>query len=654
MSSSASSRDGRTGVLHLALTIALLALGWWLRTASVEAFSHLLHHDEAWYALNAVDLIADPRFVTFFPENNGRESGWMYVLAGWISLLGRDIASLRLLAAFVGLLTLAAVYRLGRELFDRWAGLGALAALSVLFWHVMISSHIVRLNFALLLVALAALGWARALRRGGAMRWARAGLLTGALAYSYFAAWGILAFLLLGGLILAVFRPEQRRGIALAWGAAVLVILPQFLYATTHTFLFTTRSTTVARFEATTLLANVLAWLRAWWIQGDLDDHYNLSGRAILGLTGSVVLMVGILAASFDAWRARHTPGGALAGFVVLAGLGIALAPSLVTADAPSFSRGAMALIPLGLLLGLGLSRIGLWLATRWPGVRGLKFAPLPLLIPLAVSGYRDLHGAWIDFARRTAFMEAPLIYGFERAASTPTEQPVYFSPFTPTHPVVRYLSPLLAPRPVGAFDSHQCLVLAAEPATYFSLSAFEDVVAAHGPWSTIVERERRDDLAGALLLEASPSEALRARLAEAPEGVIADRLKVWVLALSNPTPAPGETVTLTVALQMTGPATAPLGVFVHAYGDPTPYAGGRMWAQTDAGLCDSYPPTVWRADETIVQSLALTFPADLAAGSYELVFGAYTYPDITRLPITAPDPALPHVVLHSWSVPEP
>jgi len=66
--------------------------------------------------------------------------------------------------------------------------------------------------------------------------------------------------------------------------------------------------------------------------------------------------------------------------------------------------------------------------------------------------------------------MEAPLIYGFERAASTPTEQPVYFSPFTPTHPVVRYLSPLLAPRPVGAFDSHQCLVLAAEPATYFTV----------------------------------------------------------------------------------------------------------------------------------------------------------------------------------------
>jgi len=375
------------------------------------------------YALNAVDLIADPRFVTFFPENNGRESGWMYVLAGWISLLGRDIASLRLLAAFVGLLTLAAVYRLGRELFDRWAGLGALAALSVLFWHVMISSHIVRLNFALLLVALAALGWARALRRGGAMRWARAGLLTGALAYSYFAAWGILAFLLLGGLILAVFRPEQRRGIAeqrrgiaLAWGAAVLVILPQFLYATTHTFLFTTRSTTVARFEATTLLANVLAWLRAWWIQGDLDDHYNLSGRAILGLTGSVVLMVGILAASFDAWRARHTPGGALAGFVVLAGLGIALAPSLVTADAPSFSRGAMALIPLGLLLGLGLSRIGLWLATRWPGVRGLQFAPLALLIPLAVSGYRDLHGAWTRSARRLDRLRAP--HGFHGGAA--------------------------------------------------------------------------------------------------------------------------------------------------------------------------------------------------------------------------------------------
>ena len=160
-SSVSRSRTGPKTLLVLGLGVCLLALGWWLRTAHLGSMSQLLHHDEAWYALNAVDLIEHPRFVTFFPENYGRESSWMYVLAGWMLTIGRGIAELRLLAALVGVLTLAATYRLARELFGVRVGLGALATLTVLFWHVMISSHVVRLNFALLLVALAGLAWAQ-------------------------------------------------------------------------------------------------------------------------------------------------------------------------------------------------------------------------------------------------------------------------------------------------------------------------------------------------------------------------------------------------------------------------------------------------------------------------------------------------------------
>lgn len=648
-SSASRSRSGPGTLLVLGLGVCLLALGWWLRTAHLDSMSRLLHHDEAWYALNAVDLIEHPRFVTFFPENYGRESSWMYVLAGWMLTVGRGIGELRLLAALVGVLTLAATYRLARELFGVWAGLGALAALTVLFWHVMISSHVVRLNFALLLVALAGLAWARAVRRGGTWRWVRAGAAAGLLAYSYFAAWGLLAFLLGGGLVLAVARPSLRRGVALAWLAAALVVTPQAYYALTHAGLFTTRSATVARFDISTIAINVWAWLKAWWVQGDLDDHYNLAGRPVLGIVATLALGVGVATALVDAWRSRRRPDGRLAGLVVLTAFGVALAPSLLTADAPSYSRGAMAIVPLALLLGLALGRLGKWIEQRWP--RPLAaFLPWLLIVPMATSGYQDM-GNWVDFASRTAFMEAPLIHGINRVVTTPDDRPVYFSPFTPTHPVVRYLSPSLAPRQVGAFDSHQCLVLADRTATYFSLSAFEDLAAQLTPWADVVVDEQRQDLAGATLLEATPRAALSGALGQAPAGTFADRLSVWLASISDPAPGPGDAVTLTLGLRASTPADVPLGAFVHVYGDPSPYDGGRIWAQSDAGVCDSYPPMDWRANETVLQSFTLTMPPDLAAGPYQLVFGLYTYPDIVRLPITAPEPAAPHVVLHEWEL---
>ena len=642
------SRTGPKIFLVLGLGVCLLALGFWLRTAHLGSMSQLLHHDEAWYALNAVDLIEHPRFVTFFPENYGRESSWMYVLAGWMLTVGRGIAELRLLAALVGVLTLAATYRLARELFGVGAGLGALAALTVLFWHVMISSHVVRLNFALLLVALAGLAWARAVRRGGTGRWIRAGAAAGLLAYSYFAAWGLLAFLLGGGLILAVARPSLRRGVALAWVTAALVVTPQAYYALTHAGLFTTRSATVARFDLSTIAANVWAWLKAWWVQGDLDDHYNLSGRPVLGVVATLALGLGVAVALVDAWRSRNRADGRLGGLVVLAAFGVALAPSLLTADAPSYSRGAMAIVPLALLLGLALGRLGEWLKARWPRPMA-PFLPWLLIVPMAVSGYQDM-GNWVDFASRTAFMEAPLIHGLRLVATTPDDRPVYFSPFTPTHPVVRYLSPSLAPRQVGAFDSHQCLVLADRTATYFSLSAFEDLAGQLAPWADVVIDEQRQDQAGATLLEATPRAALTGALANAPSGTFSDRLSVWLLSVSDPTPDPGDVITLTLALKATTPTDVPLGAFVHVYGDPSPYEGGRIWAQSDAGLCDSYPPTDWRTNETVLQSFTLTMPPDLAAGPYQLVFGLYTYPDIVRLPITAPEPGAPHVVLYAWN----
>ncbi len=615
--------------------------------------SGVLHHDEAWYALNAVDLIEHPRLITFFPENYGRESGWMYVLAGWITVMGRGIAGLRLAAALVGVLTLAAVYRLGRELFDPWVGALALAALAGLLWHIMVSQQAVRANFSILMVALAALAWARALAPGRTTRrWLIAGAVTGALAYTYFAAFGVLAYLALAAAGIAALDRTARRGVALALLTAGLVVAPQVYFALSHLTVFTSRSATVASGDAASLVANGLAWINAFWLQGDADLHYNVSGRPILDLIALVPFLAGL---GLAVWRVVRSSGSAArqrwVAVALLGGLVVTLAPSLVSSGAPNYARACLAVVPIALLLGLGMRAIGAALGRLWPRSRAWRAWPIVLIAPMTVGGRVAFVQDWLPEATQGVFFEAPLVSAFRHVNELPADQPVYFSPFTRAHPVIQYLSPLAAERPLGAFDSHQCLALSDRPATYFSIAAFEDLASALRPWADVTEVQTTELPAAARWLEAKLRPEFAARLAQPPDAEFMGGMRAWLLTRSSEAPGAGERLQLAIAFKAETPTPAALGMFVHIYGDPSPYAGGRIWAQSDAPVCDSDRSTLWRADETIVQSIDVTLPADLAAGRYDLVFGLYTYPDITRLAVTAPDSTLPHVVLASWTV---
>ncbi len=124
---------------RLALLTAILLIGAALRLNGLHAMLGMVHYDEAYYGDDALSLIAEPRLTPFFPDNFGRESLWMYILAPSLAVFGAGAFALRVVAIFTGVLTLAAVYRLARELIGRRAALWSMAALAVLFWHVLAS-----------------------------------------------------------------------------------------------------------------------------------------------------------------------------------------------------------------------------------------------------------------------------------------------------------------------------------------------------------------------------------------------------------------------------------------------------------------------------------------------------------------------------------
>ncbi|PJF23829.1 MAG: hypothetical protein CUN53_20910, partial [Phototrophicales bacterium] len=98
--------------LGIALILLLAAA---LRFAELAAMRDMLHHDEAAYGVDAVSLIEIPRFQVYFPDNYGREGLWMWLLTPLMAVFGGAALPMRVTAVFVGVLTAAAVYRLGRE-----------------------------------------------------------------------------------------------------------------------------------------------------------------------------------------------------------------------------------------------------------------------------------------------------------------------------------------------------------------------------------------------------------------------------------------------------------------------------------------------------------------------------------------------------------
>lgn len=117
--------------------------------------------DEATHALDALEVM-DGHHSLYSPDEGSTGMVWRYLLAGWFSLFGASIASLRGCAAFVGVLSAAAAYFAARQMFfalEEWDGdalaprAGAFAVgLCVAFseWHVSFS----RIAFSAVLVLL--------------------------------------------------------------------------------------------------------------------------------------------------------------------------------------------------------------------------------------------------------------------------------------------------------------------------------------------------------------------------------------------------------------------------------------------------------------------------------------------------------------------
>lgn len=642
-------RKRKHPVLIRSALIALLLVGFWMRSASLARMRTMLHYDEAYHAIDALNVLRDPRLTPFFPGNFGREGGFVYWALSFVAALPGDPLAMRLAAVFLSVLALAAAARLAREAMGAWTAVWTLAALSALYWHVHISQLALRANLYVTLGTLAAAWLLRAYRSRRTAHWMAVGIATGLLGYTYFPSLVWMGVLGLTLLVWLAFDPTRRRGALVAGLCALVVFLPMVIYVLRHPDYVLDRPSTVAALSRQLLAHNARVWTRAWFRAGDPNWSFNLSGRPILGPPLGVLAVLGLLAAVPLASRRWIAP------WLLTWGLA-ALMPSLLSDQAPHFLRAVGATVPLAVILGAGAALLS-WGGVRLTGIGALALIPLVLFVPAGWRTYRDFHHRWLNHPEAFKLMEEPLNRSMDVIAQAPDAVPpdtrVYFSPYRPTHPVIVYRSVDIAPRPVGGFDSHQCLVGPVEgPAAYVSMTVFEPSFEAKlSAWFDTDVLEAYDGATRYTIFRADQKTG--GLSAASPDYRFGDVVAIRSLRAAPEQVGAGAVVPFTLGIRPLRTPDRPLSVFIHLYGDPLPAEGGDLWAQADSQICATYPVALWQPEEMIIQPYDLAVPPDLPAGSYTVAMGVYLYPDGARLPVSDPGASgVDWVALHTLEVP--
>jgi hypothetical protein len=493
---------------------------------------------------------------------------FFYLLAGATALLGDSIFALRWLTAAIGVLTVAAVFALGRRLLGTPVGILAAAGLSVSLWHFGINRFAERVNLLPLAEIVTVYCLWRALypKKGEASRRFAllSGLAGGVTLYTYLAS-RFFPFVL-GGFLLWQLAFD-RRTLRERWpvwpivaGTAALVFLPLGVHYLRFPNDFILRSSQVwpyAGLGGTALLAELARQfgvaLMMFPAAGDTNWRHNLAGRPAFDAVATIALWAGLL-------RVLTRPRRAATALLAI-WLAVMLLPSVLASDNPHFLRSFGAIPAAWLLAAQGGAWIGAMVAATGAGRRLVMAGGVVWFVVTAGLAFQAYFVEWRNRPEVLGAFEAEVPAGAAAIAALPADLPVYGSAWIRPHPAVEYL---LAPgRTIRWFSGVDGLALPGEREAAVALFGPADVAETILP--TLGAR-----LDGALAPE--PAGGGRFRLYRVPAlapqparatfgGVLALEDAVWSVPIDGsglPVVQAGESGRLTLRFRVLAPPGRP------------------------------------------------------------------------------------------------
>ncbi len=417
-----------------ALLLAICALGLILRVYNLHSIPPGLYNDEAAYAMDALDVSQGAHLAVFYERNNGREPLFIWLAGLVFRLLGASAYTLRLTAAIIGTLTIAATYWMvraetrfstraapigsvwARQDFTIWAAAWVSLFLAVSYWHISFSRLGFRAITLPLLLAITVAFFFRAWRRlrdEPGLPWSDillAGAAAGLSFYTYTAGRFVIVLLGLGvGMSLIVARDlglNRRRVLyagLLMLAASLLVAAPMLAYFVQHPASFGARAVSISIFSPEFATRGPVAAFfdsaskvaLLFFTQHDPNLRHDPAQRPLFDLVLGLWLLAGTVLALIR-WR-RFTP------LFFLLWAALFAAPSVFTAEGVPHSLRAIGMmpgifvLPVAAMLWAGASlfahkpRLALWL-------------PLPFLL---FSGFTSVQSYFTAFQDTEGFRAA-------------------------------------------------------------------------------------------------------------------------------------------------------------------------------------------------------------------------------------------------------
>ena len=485
-------------VLSLAM-VAVLIVALFLRVYRLDSVPFGWHPDEAVYALYARDILAGRSFPIFFASWTGREVMYSYFEAGAFGLLGDSMFTARLVSAFIGMLTVAGTYALGRRMFNRRVGLFASALIAVSLLHVIDSRNGYRAVIQPLIQLPALIFLFQGLRLSlnkSRLYWQTfvlAGVFLGLTQYTYSASRFfpvvVLSIVALGWIFARPQIAPHGRALLLMFGVALAVFAPLLWYFLHNWDAVFGRAGDLSVFASRwaqgqpwqRLLESVRDTLGMFTVRGDPNYRFNLADQPVFGLVEGVFFYAGFLLCLLRAVKLRGL--SRLAHLSLLAWLAIMLLPMTLSAEGlPYYLRAIGTLPAIYFLPALALDACLEW-GQRLLGARRSK----PVLVMagagvlllafglLAANTYRDYFSKWHANPRNDDDRHVAMVYLADYLRQHGWKGELYISTEFVEHPTLAFLAGLTDDQfsEIHWFDGRQSLPLPGQDAeaTYIFLT---------------------------------------------------------------------------------------------------------------------------------------------------------------------------------------
>jgi 4-amino-4-deoxy-L-arabinose transferase-like glycosyltransferase len=645
---------GRYRLFILAL---ITLLGAFLRLYQIADLPPGDGYDTAQYGLDALQILDGARPI-FFAANFGREALFSYLVALVYLFTGPGALGIHLSAALIGIATIPAVYFAARQLLVKeetllqvWVPLLAALVTAVSYWHLNYSRAGLRVIWVPFFAALVTGFLWRGLSRDSRWSLAAAGLLLGLSQYTYQAA-RLLPLLALGAFLLTYLsrRTFTRRDLVdlmITFGLALLVFAPLGIFATRHPEVFNDRLRQTALLEQGVDLGSQLASiagqgqiaLRMFFIEGDHEPLYTIPGRPSLNPFLALAFLAGILSAF---WRWKNPAMLYLLSWLILLTL-----PAMIADQAATAKRALGAFPAAAILIALGLAVPYLIIDRRtaarssWPGLIYAGLATLGLLWTFFVT-FNDYFVRWGQDPALAAHYQRDHLEVGRGAAAVPREDAVLISPFPADHPSIQ-LNSNRHPN-LRSYDGHRCLVIPDEqggPVHYLivpgeterSLPQLEALF----PNGILEEGPQRPDRDEVYYTQFTVPQVAAAELEKREDLLInwQDQIGLLDVSVSPPTVFPGDSASVTLTYRVLEELDTNYTAYVHLVGQED----SGLISQVDSEPCGGALRTeTWRAGDTIRDTVQLTIPENTPPGSYRLITGFYSWPEITPLELKGAD----------------